>query len=80
MKHITKLSLLSLALCSVNAFAAPKTFVYCAETSPTFLNPQFATDGITLDATGQAIYDRLIGFEGDTTNVIPALAEKWDVS
>ncbi len=80
MKHITKLSLLSLALCSANAFAAPKTFVYCAETSPTFLNPQFATDGITLDATGQAIYDRLIGFEGDTTNVIPALAEKWDVS
>ncbi|EXI62363.1 peptide transporter [Mannheimia granulomatis] len=80
MKHITKLSLMTLALASTTALAAPKTFVYCMEASPAFFNPQFATDGASLDASGQAIFNRLTDFEPGSTNVIPSLAEKWEVS
>lgn len=51
MKKLAKLSLLSLVFASTTVLAAPKTFVYCAELSPTHFNPQFATDGLTFDAT-----------------------------
>ncbi|WGE67681.1 ABC transporter substrate-binding protein [Actinobacillus equuli subsp. haemolyticus] len=81
MKKLTKLSLLPLAIAaSSSAFAAPKTFVYCLEASPTYLNPQFATDGGTLDATSQTIFNRLVDFAKGETSVVPSLAEKWDVS
>ncbi|MDD0824531.1 ABC transporter substrate-binding protein [Mannheimia sp. AT1] len=80
MKHLTKLSLITLALASTTALAAPKTFVYCMEASPSFFNPQLGTDGATLDASGQAIFNRLTDFKPGTTDVIPSLAEKWEVS
>lgn len=81
MKTLTGLSLLTLAFnLTSTAVAAPKTFVYCLESSPTYLNPQFATDGGTFDATSQAIFNRLVDFEKGGTNVVPALAEKWEVS
>ncbi|AUI66203.1 MULTISPECIES: ABC transporter substrate-binding protein [Glaesserella] len=56
-----------------------KTFTYCIESSPAYLNPQIGTDGATLDV-GQAIYNRLVDFEAGTTNLIPSLAERWDIS
>lgn len=80
MKTLTKLSLITLALASTKAFAAPKTFIYCLEASPTYMNPVFASDGGTFDAIGQTIFNRLVDFEEGTTNVVPALAEKWDVA
>ncbi|MDA5607781.1 ABC transporter substrate-binding protein [Pasteurella multocida] len=81
MKKLTKLSLAVLAMTSTAAFAAaPKTFVYCSEASPSYLSPVLGTDGATIDASGQAMFNGLTTFEGGTTNVIPALAEKWDVS
>ncbi|ATF74301.1 ABC transporter substrate-binding protein [Pasteurella multocida] len=81
MKKLTKLSLAVLAITSTAAFAAaPKTFVYCSEASPSYLSPVLGTDGATIDASGQAMFNGLTTFERGTTNVIPALAEKWDVS
>ncbi|MGC7560189.1 ABC transporter substrate-binding protein [Pasteurella sp. 22655_41Tandhals] len=80
MKRLTKLSLISLAFISSSVLAAPKTFVFCSEASPSYLNPAFGTDGATLDAAGQPIFDRLTQFEAGTTNILPALAEKWDIS
>lgn len=80
MKHLTKLSLITLALASTTAFAAPKTFVYCMEASPSYFNPQLVTDSASVDASGQAIFNRLTDFEPGTTNVIPSLAEKWEIS
>lgn len=64
------LSLLALALSNA-AFAAsqPKTFVYCSEASPSGLNPQLVTDGASIDASGQQIYDRLTTFERGTTHL-----------
>ncbi len=81
MKKLTKLSLAVLAMTSTAVFAAaPKTFVYCSEASPSYLSPVLGTDGATIDASGQAMFNGLTTFERGTTNVIPALAEKWDVS
>lgn len=81
MKKLTKLSLIALAMTSTSVFAAgPKTFVYCSEASPSYLSPVLGTDGATLDASGQTMFNGLTTFERGTTNVIPALAEKWDVS
>ncbi|MDH3002204.1 ABC transporter substrate-binding protein [Pasteurella multocida] len=81
MKKLTKLSLAVLAMTSTAALAAaPKTFVYCSEASPSYLSPVLGTDGATIDASGQAMFNGLTTFERGTTNVIPALAEKWDVS
>ena len=74
MKKLAKFSLMSLAFASATAVAAPKTFVYCLEASPTYMNPQFATDGGTFDAIGQTIFNRLVDFEDGSTNVIPYLA------
>lgn len=76
MKHLTKLSLISLALASTTALAAPKTFVYCMEASPSYFNPQLVTDGASLDASGQTMFNRLTDFKPGTTDVVPSLAEK----
>ncbi|HDR1021348.1 TPA: ABC transporter substrate-binding protein [Pasteurella multocida] len=80
MKLLTKLSLISLALISGSALAAPKTFVFCSEASPSYLNPALGTDGATIDASGQPMFDRLTSFEAGSTNVVPGLAEKWEIS
>lgn len=80
MKQLKKLSLIALAVASGSVLAAPKTFVYCVESSPAFLNPQLATDGATLDATSRTIYNRLTDFEKGGTTVIPSLAERWEIS
>ncbi|SUT87021.1 peptide ABC transporter substrate-binding protein [Actinobacillus ureae] len=74
MQKFFSLSALALLLFSNSALAAPKTFTYCIESSPTFLNPQIGTDGATLDVA------QALDFELGTTNLIPSLAEKWDIS
>ena len=56
-----------------------KTLVFCSEGSPEGFNPAFYTAGTTFDVSRQ-IYDRLALFELGTTNVIPGLAESWEIS
>lgn len=80
MKHLSKLSLITLALASTTALAAPKTFVYCLEASPAALSPALVTDGASMDVSARPVYDKLTDFKEGTTDVIPALAEKWDIS
>lgn len=65
---------------SGGAQASEKTFVYCSEASPTTFNPQLVDDGPTFNASSQMIYNRLVEFEPTNTKVIPALAEKWEIS
>ena len=66
------------ALCAMPAHAAG-TVVYCSEGSPEGFQPQFFTTGTTFDAASVPMFNRLVEFELGTTNVIPGLAEKWDV-
>jgi dipeptide transport system substrate-binding protein len=67
------------ALYSLTAFAG-KTFIYCSEGSPSSFNPQIFTDGTSSNASSHTIYNRLVEFEVGTTKVVPALAEKFEVS
>ena len=56
------------------------TFSYCSEGSPSAFNPQVTTDGSSHNATVYTIYNRLVEFQKGSTNIIPALAESWDIS
>jgi len=60
--------------------AQAKTLVYCSEGSPEIFNASLVTSGTTMDATSRQIYNRLAEFEIGTTNIIPGLAERWEVS
>lgn len=71
---------LSLLALTISASVQAKTFVYCSEASPEGFNPQLVTAGTSLDASQIAIYNGLVQFKLGTTEVLPALAEKWDVS
>jgi dipeptide transport system substrate-binding protein len=78
-----KRSPLLCAIC-IPAFlaAAPlsaKTLVYCSEGSPENFYPAVNTTGTSFDANSQ-VYGRIVDFERGTTNVVPGLAEKWDIS
>jgi dipeptide transport system substrate-binding protein len=56
-----------------------KTLVFCSEGSPENFYPGVNTTGTSFDANSQ-IYSRIVDFERGTTNVVPGLAEKWDIS
>ncbi|BDH44157.1 ABC transporter substrate-binding protein [Salmonella enterica subsp. enterica serovar Choleraesuis] len=71
---------LSLAALTVATGLQAKTLVYCSEGSPEGFNPQLFTSGTTFDASSRQIYNRLVEFTIGTTELHPALAEKWDVS
>ncbi|MCT8998192.1 ABC transporter substrate-binding protein [Chelativorans intermedius] len=60
--------------------ASAKTLVYCSEGSPEGFDPALYTAGTTFDASSKAVYNRLVQFEPGTTNVVPGLAESWEVS
>jgi len=53
--------------------------VYCSEGSPENFNPMLNTTGTTFDAN-RPIYNRLVEFKTGTTDLVPGLAESWDVS
>lgn len=59
---------------------AEKNFVYCSEAAPSTFNPQLADDSATFNASSQMLFNRLLEFASGTTNVIPALAESWEIS
>lgn len=65
------------ALLAGGAYA--KTLVYCSEGSPEGFDPGFYESGTTLDVN-VATYEGLLKFKLGTTEVQPALAEKWDIS
>ena len=67
------------SLFATPAFAA-KTLVFCSEGSPEGFNPQHYTAGTTFDASSRQVYNGLVEFELGTTNIVPGLAESWEVS
>ena len=60
--------------------ASAQSLVYCSEGSPEGFDPALYTAGTTFDASSHPIYNRLTEFKVGTTEVIPGLAESWDVS
>jgi peptide/nickel transport system substrate-binding protein len=85
MKRVIRLSIscvlagfLLMAGAAPSALAA-STFVWGAQGEPVCLDPAIITDGITHRVTTQ-IFEGLAKFKGATTEVVPALAERWDAS
>ena len=72
--------LLAGAVCFAAAGAQAKTLVYCSEGSPEGFDPAPYTAGTTFDASSRPLYNRLVEFEKGTTNLMPGLAESWEVS
>ncbi|MBB5752399.1 dipeptide transport system substrate-binding protein [Prosthecomicrobium pneumaticum] len=79
MKMITRLLAATLLSAGFAAAAEAKTLVYCSEGSPENFNPQINTTGTSFDAA-RPVFNQLVEFERGTTNVIPGLAESWEVS
>jgi dipeptide transport system substrate-binding protein len=81
LQRIIKAALLGASLTALAAYgASAKTLVYCSEGSPEGFDPALYTAGTTFDASSRSIYSGLVQFELGTTNVIPDLAESWEVS
>ncbi|WP_343564864.1 ABC transporter substrate-binding protein [Kiloniella sp. b19] len=60
--------------------AQAKTLVYCSEGSPEGFTPALYTAGTTFDASSRQIFNKLVEFDRGTTNIVPALAESYEVS
>ena len=79
-RHLLGAVALTVAMAFGAAHSADaKTFIYCSEGSPENFNPQINTTGTSFDAA-HPVFNRLVEFKPGTTTIIPALAEKWDVS
>ena len=81
MRHRLVAGSLGLALAAALATQVQaKTLVFCSEGSPEGFNPQLYTAGTTFDASSKPIYNRLVQFERGTTEIVPGLANSWDIS
>ena len=78
-RRFTTLALAVAALTASSAISA-KTLVYCSEGSPENFNPQLYTSGTSVDASAVPVYNRLVDFKAGTTELVPSLAESWEVS
>ena len=71
---------LLLVLLPVAAGGAEKTLIYCPAQAPRTFNPQLAIDPASFDASSRVVYDRLVEFAPGATEVVPGLAEGWEVT
>ena len=62
------------------AAAGAQTLVFCSEGSPEGFDPALYTAGTTFDASARNVMNRLVEFEPGTTEIVPGLAESWEVS
>ena len=72
------------ALAAVILSAAPslwaKPLVVCTEASPEGFDIVQYTTGVTADASAETVFNRLVDFKPQTTDIQPALAERWAIS
>jgi len=61
------------------AVAAVSTFIFGGEGDPICLDPAIGIDGVSSRVMRQ-VFEGLVKYDKDTTNVIPALAERWETS
>ncbi|RBJ76663.1 ABC transporter substrate-binding protein, partial [Pseudomonas sp. MWU12-2534b] len=80
MQAFKKLLVLGAFAGSSIAAHAAGTLVFCSEGSPAGFDPGQYTSGTDFDASAETIFNRLVQFQRGGTKVVPALAEKWDVS
>jgi dipeptide transport system substrate-binding protein len=79
MKRSALLSAVYLSALVACAGASAKTLVYCSEGSPENFYPAVNTTGTSFDANTQ-VYSNIVEFERGGTQVVPGLAERWEIS
>ena len=79
MKAIALAGLGLAALLAGSGAVSAKTLVYCSEGSPENFTPAINTTGTSFDAA-RPVYNRLTEFKRGTTEVVPGLAESWDIA
>ena len=75
-------TLAALTLAATAAFplaVSARTLVYCSEGSPENFTPAINTTGTSFDAA-RPVYNRLTEFNRGTTDIVPGLAESWEVT
>lgn len=76
---INKISLAILG-CGALASVSAKNLVYCMGASPEGFDPALYTGETTFQANAEMVFDRLTDFKPGSTEIIPSLAERWEVS
>src|SRR5208337_901204 len=79
MKALTFAGVGLAALLAGSGADSAKTLVYCSEGSPENFTPAINTTGTSFDAA-RPVYNRLTEFKRGTTEVVPGLAESWDIA
>ena len=79
MKALTFAGVALAALLAGMSLPSAKTLVYCSEGSPENFTPAINTTGTSFDAA-RPVYNRLTEFKRGTTDVVPGLAESWEVA
>jgi len=80
MKRLPLRTALAVALLSTTVSVCAKNLVVCTEASPEGFDIAQFTTAVTADASAETILNRLADFAPGTTDVEPALAERWDIS
>ena len=76
-----KRNLLGLVLLSSLSFAQAKdTLVYCSPAAVEGFDPSLSSGADTQDAAARTIFNRLVELHPKTDDILPSLAERYDVS
>lgn len=80
MKTLARNALLMTLLLGLADQALAKPLVVCTEASPEGFDTVQYTTAVTGDAAAETLFNRLVDFVPGTTELQPALAERWSVS
>jgi len=73
--------LIATLLCLLaGASSAAGTLTVCSEGSPDGFDIAQSESALTHDAAGMTLYDQLLHYKRGTTELVPGLAERWQVS
>ncbi len=78
--NATRMILATLFGAAATTAQAAGTLVYCSEGSPAGFDTAQYTAGTDFDVSAETVYNGLVAFKRGSTDVIPSLAEKWDIS
>ncbi|TDJ77891.1 ABC transporter substrate-binding protein [Pseudomonas putida] len=71
---------LAAILLSAASHGFAKPLVVCTEASPEGFDIVQYTTAVTADASAETVFNRLVDFKPGTTDIQPALAERWEIS
>ncbi|MEO4014216.1 MULTISPECIES: ABC transporter substrate-binding protein [Pseudomonas] len=80
MKMLPLRAAIAAALLSAAVGVSAKPLVVCSEASPEGFDIVQYTTAVTADAVAETVFNRLVDFKPGTTEVVPALAQSWEIS